>query len=66
MVPMSSYDYRRKSKPKSKQATETHTHTHTPSFSSKLFDLVRFSTKSSSANPQIEQKKQQKHTRTRP
>jgi hypothetical protein len=42
--------------------THTHTHTHTPSFSSKLFDLVRFSTKSSSANPQIE-KQQQKHAR---
>jgi hypothetical protein len=52
MVPMSSYESRRKSK----QATHTHT------FSPKLFDLVRFSTKSSSANPQIE-KQQQQHAR---
>jgi hypothetical protein len=44
------------------KTSNTHTHTHTPSFSSKLFDLVRFSTKSSSANPQIEkQKKQHAH-----
>jgi hypothetical protein len=59
---MSSYESRRKSKPKSKKAKHTHTHTEFLSF--KLFDLVRFSTKSSSANPQIGKKQQQqKHAR---
>jgi hypothetical protein len=63
MVPMSSYDYRRKSKPKSKQATETHTHTHRVSLLNSLILCVSPPNQA----PQIlkSNKKNNKNTRAR-